>query len=65
MQMCKRNNVNQVTYETVINRNRIEEFVGYVVFIFEILSEKAQKVICNVEIASVRRYVFSVQSVKF
>jgi hypothetical protein len=28
------------------------------VFIFEILSEKAQKVISNFEIAAVRRYVF-------
>jgi hypothetical protein len=63
--MYKRNDVNQITYKTIININQIEEFVGYVGFISEIRSKKAQKVICNVEIASVRRYVFLVQAVKF
>lgn len=64
IQMYKRNDVNQVTYETIVNVNQIEEFVSYVMFILEILSEKAQNVICNFEIDSVRRYLFFVQAVK-
>jgi beta-glucosidase/6-phospho-beta-glucosidase/beta-galactosidase len=65
LQLYKTNDVNQVRYETIINRKRIDEFVCYVVFFFEILSDKVQKVICNFEIASVRKYVFLVEVAKF